>query len=147
MSLKDLKLPQAVVEIPGGSFAVRGLSPAEIEHLVREHRATLGALFDQFKTQAGSEDDMIEAGAGLLMEAPELMARIIALAADEPDAVEFALKLPTAVQLAALGKIAGLTFSVEGDLGKLLATVVEKVGGINGVLEAVAQVMSKLTKN
>lgn len=148
MSLKDLKLPTASVEIPGGSFAVRGLSPVEIEHLVREHRATLGALFDQFKGQLDSADDsIVDTGVELLMQAPELLARIITLAADEPDAFEFALKLPTSIQFSALAKIAALTFTVEGDLGKLLAIAMEKIGGINGLLETVSTVLETLKKN
>lgn len=146
MSLKDLKLPTLAVEIPGGSFAVRGISPTEIEHLAREHRATLGALFDQFKNQTGTDDQVIEAGAGLLMEAPELMARIICLGADEPDAFDFAIKLPTAVQFAALSKIISLTFTVEGDLGKLVATVLNRMGGMSGLLAATSQVLSQLAK-
>jgi len=148
MGLKDLQLPTANVEIPGGNFAVRGLSPVEIEQLVREHRATLGALFDQLKGQlADPEIDVMSTGAELLVQAPELMARIICTAADEPDAIDVALRLPTSVQFAALGKIAALTFTVEGDLGKLVATVLTKIGGLNGLLELVSQGLATLKKN
>lgn len=148
MGLKDLQLPTASVEIPGGSFAVRGLSPVEIEQLVREHRATLGALFDQFKGQlANPEADLMASGAELLVQAPELMARVICMAADEPDSIDMAMRLPTSVQFAALGKIAALTFTVEGDLGKLVATALTKIGGLNGLLELVSQALASLKKS
>lgn len=147
MGLKDLQLPTSIVEIPGGSFTVRGLSTVELELLLREHRATFTAMFDQLKEVGGGVDDnTFSLAAELLSSAPELMARIICFAADEPDAIEFALKLTPAIQLKALMRIAALTFTVEGDLGKLMGGLVEKVGGLNQVLKGTSELLESIRK-
>lgn len=148
MGLKDLQLPKSTVEIPGGSFTVRGISTVELEVLLREHKATLTAMFKQVvEAGANMDEETVQLGVELLANAPELLARIICMAADEPDAIEFAMKLTPAIQLVALTRIAVLTFTVEGDLGKLIGDVMTRIGGFNRVLEAVSQVLEAAAKN
>jgi hypothetical protein len=148
MGLKDLQLPKSIVEIPGGSFTVRGLSTVELEVLLREHKNTLTAMFKQVAEVGGKlDDETLQLGVELMGAAPELIARIICMASDEPDAIEFAFKLTPAIQVVALTRIALLTFTVEGDLGKLLGGMMSKVGGINNILTTVTQVLGEVAKN
>lgn len=146
MSLKDLKLPTANIEIPGGAFTVRGLSPTEIEVLARNHKATLGALFERFMGKASTNSDMTAIIGAIVKDAPELMAHIICLAADEPDAIDSVLKIPVSIQLTALERIAAFTFTVEGDLGNLMATALKSLGGVNGLLGQVSTMLEKALK-
>lgn len=145
MAIKDLQLPKLTVTTPGGAFVVRGLAPVEIEVLLREHRATFTSLFNRVKESGVEFDDgTLDMGVSLLSSAPELMARVICMAADEPDAIEATLRLPTAIQIDALTKIASLTFTVEGDLGKLLGAASAKVTGLGEVLDQVSSALAKI---
>jgi hypothetical protein len=148
MGLKDLQMPKSTLEIPGGEFTVRGLSTVELEVLLREHKATLTAMFKQI-TEVGAQldDETLQLGIELLGTAPELIARIICMASDEPDAIEFAMKLTPAIQITALTKIALMTFTVEGDLGKLLGGVMSKLGGFNKILTTVSQALEAVAKS
>lgn len=138
MGLKDLQLPKSPVETPGGSFTVRGISTVEIELMFREHRATFTALFDQFSETAKAGDDDLMSIAGLVLTAaPELVGRIIAIASDEPDAVQEAMRLTPAIQIRALALIAGLTFTVEGDLGKMMGNSAGQLANLNQLLDSV----------
>jgi hypothetical protein len=130
MALKHLKLPTAEVENPGGNFTVRGLSFVDITALVGLHQAELSALFDQIKVGEGKLDieDPSAMLSGLMAQAPEAAAQIIALAADEPD-VAIAVTLPFPVQLDALEKIVGMTFAAEGGAKKVLETIIRVATG------------------
>lgn len=148
MGLKDLKLPTAQVVIPGNDpIVVRGLSTVEIEVLIREHRNTAVALFDQFKTQAANSENPISTGLEILQMAPELIARAIAMAADEPDAADVVLKLPTSVQLTLAGQVLALTLTVEGDLGKLMGLLMANLGKVSAVLSGLSKSLADKAKS
>ncbi len=62
--------------------------------------------------------------------APGLVAMIIALGADEPDAQAEAMTLPFSVQMDALTKIARLTFTQAGGPKKFLESVAALMRGV-----------------
>jgi len=65
----------------------------------------------------------------LAQTVPDLAAAVIALASDEPDAVDVVRSLPLPVQLDALIAVGKLTFTDEGAVPKFLA-------GLGGMLRA-----------
>lgn len=147
MALKDIQIPKADVTVAGGSFAVRGLSTADIEFLVRQHGDELRKLFTDFMaSQKNPEGQMSEIGIkGILLDVatrvPALIYSVLDLAAEPADDEEKSIlrRLPAPVQADALFKTVCLTLNVEGDLGKATETVVMALGGVNGLLQQVAQ--------
>lgn len=135
MGLKDLKLPEATIEFPGGDFAVRGLSLNDISWLVQRHGGKLNSLFLQFQLEGELTADSVAAFAlPLLQAAPEIAAELIACASGDPGTAEIAAGLPFPVQIEALEKLAELTFSVGGGPKKLVETVLRLAQGATGLL-------------
>lgn len=140
MGLKHIKLPEAVIEFPGGNFAVRGLSLDDVSFLVQRHGEKLNSLLSEFK--AGSGELTVEAVAQfalpMLKAAPEIAAEMIACASggSDDESIRIAMSLPFPVQLDALQKLAEQTFNVAGGPKKLLETVVSMAKGTTGLLES-----------
>lgn len=148
MALKDIQIPKADVQVSANSsFAVRGLSTSDIEHLVRTHGQSLRELFNEFingDAKAAKLSDFGPILKQLVTRVPTLVADLINLAADadEEDA-KITPKLPVAVQAAALAAIAGMTLNTEGDMGKALETAIKLLGGMNGGLGEMLQGLAK----
>lgn len=157
MALKDWTLPTSTIALPGGEIAVRGLSVDAVAALVRDDRAAILAAFDQITGKANvqqlaaaadageetpdvdlAELGMGDAAASLLQAAPGLVAKIIAWAADEPDAVEQARQIPMPLQLEILVEIGRLTFEMTSP-GKFLETVITLARSANTGLAAAKQ--------
>ncbi len=124
-----------------GTLSVRGLSLADVSLLVEAHQNSLVAAyasFEQMRGQAGSDDTTLFAtlALGLVREAPQVAADIIALAADQPHAAKGAANLQFPVQVQALIAIASLTFEAGGGLGELLAALRSAGRGIGIEIEA-----------
>jgi hypothetical protein len=126
MGLKDLKLPETKIEIPGGgSLAVRGLSLSDIIVLVQSYEPAMRELYEKFsKQEAGAELDWAVLGREAMSAAPSLAATVIALGAGEPDAVDVALTLPAPVQIECLEAIGVHTIETSGGLKKVVETVI-----------------------
>ncbi|MDX0622904.1 hypothetical protein GOD54_23680 [Sinorhizobium medicae] len=136
MALKDIQIPKVDVEVtPGSSFAVRGLSTADIEHLVRLHGTALRELFTQYMSGDRKKikaTEMLPILKDVVSKVPALVVDVIALGADaDEDDIKVLKKLSSGVQLNALSKIAGMTLNVEGDLGNVLETVIQLLGKVN----------------
>lgn len=98
---------------------LRGLAIADLEVLMNFNLADLQIAVDAL--QSSSQGFVL--GLRMIRDTPDLVARIIALAADEPDAVENAKKLPFPLQVAALEKIGTLTFQDVGGPGNFTAVL------------------------
>lgn len=115
-----------------GTISVRGLNLEDVALLMEAHQAkllTAFATFEALRAQPDMDDmRMFSALAlGLVREAPDVAADIIALAADQPDASAGARKLSFSMQVHILVAVARLTFEAGGGLGELLAAL--KLGG------------------
>lgn len=146
MALKDIKIPKVDVMVAAdSSFAVRGLSTSDIEHLVRAHGESMRDLFNEFVNGETKITDLGPVLRQLISRAPRLVADVINLAADA-DAEDALMtpKLPVAIQVNALTCIVGLTLSVEGDMGKALETAIRVLGGVNG---GMGEMLKSLTTN
>lgn len=145
MGLKNFKLPTADIALPGGegkSFSVRGLSLDDIAYLIRNHKAKLGELFDEFQTLEGGDGVNLDAPESLvrmmlpLMEAvPRLMADIIACASGDAGNWKIATQLPFPLQVEAIEKTLLMTFSAEGGLKKVLETVIRLAQGTTALVK------------
>lgn len=138
MSLANYREATETVRTPGGDITVRGLTTADLAVLVRHHKPAMSAFFDRVvvKEDGLDLDDLKGVLAELGEAAPELMAHVIALAADSPEHVHVARRLPFPTQIELLEKIGVLTFATEGALKNLVATVIRMLSSTTEALEA-----------
>lgn len=142
MGLKDYVVPTTIVTLATDNLmSVRGLNFADITKLVHDHGPALILIYGKVYAEA-TAGTLDSATVGKLIqttmaETPELIADIIAIAADEPSAAAKAKRLPPGVQLEAMLAIVGHTFVSEAELKKLVETVttmLEKAGGLAAML-------------
>lgn len=130
MALSRYLIATEKVEIPGNEdLVVRGLGVPEAVFLARSFFSEMQSLLEQAiagKLDGSSAESVI---ASLGENAPRLMGAIIACAADEPDQVGTAMRLPLSVQIDALEKIGRLTFVGEGGAEKFMETVIKMLSG------------------
>ena len=135
MALRDYQVPREEV-VAGGTttFFVEGVSFNNLTQMVTTHGPGMAVLFGQFTEMKGAglkPEDL-----GLLVKLamdqfPDLIADAIAISSGEltgdfekdNELRETVSKLPVGVQLDAVEKIIGLTFTAESDIKKLVETV------------------------
>lgn len=116
MSLRDYVIATRSIKLPREqSLSIRALGFDDIQHLLINRGGLVDKalqLFDAsgFKQDA-SDAEVRTFGASLLATLPELVAEIIAVAADEPELADKARRLPAPVQLEALMGAYELTFA------------------------------------
>lgn len=133
MSLANFKPETRVVKGRNYELEVRGLCLLDLSGLLRTHMADLEHVFDLYEKQGTDNLSHVALGKfalALVKDAPGLVAHAIALACDEPDAVDKAAKLPFMAQVSALKDIGSLTF--------------EEIGGVKKFLENINQLMAGL---
>lgn len=138
MGLKDLKIPEAIIETPGGEFAVRGLSLDDLAWLVRRHGDTMSKVFNDFV--ASDAELTSDSVAGFLLplveSMPGLVSEVIACGAGDAEEATLVRRLPFLVQIDALEKVIDLSFDAAGGPKKLAETVVRLARGTTGLLES-----------
>lgn len=124
MALADFTPNRVTVTLKEGVDAsVRGLSLNDFGQLLHTHINDLSAVLDIYErsegslTQAGLFNFMLK----LVSDAPALVAHAIALAADEPTAVNIAQTLGIQKQLELIQIIGQLTVEDFGEVKKLMA--------------------------
>ena len=128
MSLKNYRTPKQSIALPDGTaFNVRGLTFHDLGTLLEDHRDEFLAAGQIIAKQ--DAENMGSLASVLAQTVPDLAAAVIALASDEPDAVDVVRSLPLPVQLDALIAVGKLTFTDEGAVPKFLA-------GLGGMLRA-----------
>lgn len=125
MALSDLEIQTREFTVRGTSITLRGLCFSDLAYLIHEHRDDLDRVInrakDQAETSTGDQQMVME----LLQEVPDLAAKVIACAADEPGMAPKARALPFPVQLDMLMALGELTFEEAGGVKKFLADVVK----------------------
>lgn len=151
MSLKDLELPVAQVQVSDTvSFTVRGLSLADISVLLNSNGKELGMIFNKVRDELQGRADGITANdvqyfAKMLFDkAPDLVAKAIALAADDPGESEKIKRLRFTVQIIAIQEVLRLTFTTEAELKKLVEIVIQWLGKINSEAERITSSLPSL---
>lgn len=134
MGLADYQPVRETVAISGGqSMQVRGLALEDVTVLFRAHLADLDKVVAIFGKQLDADQAvtaMMTHAIALVKEAPGLVANLIALASDEPDAVDNARRLPFAVQVTALKAVARLTFDEAGGPKKFVEGLGDLLRGL-----------------
>jgi hypothetical protein len=121
MTLATYQPHRVSVSFNGGSFQVRGLALDDVAVLMHDHLDQLDELLKMF---AEDVDQRVAVAAtaqyaiALVRKSPDLVARIIALASDEPDVEAQARRLPIPVQIDAVKKIIECTFIDAGGAKK-----------------------------
>ena len=144
MSLADLVIETATVEVGKTTFTVRGLCFNDITQLLRPYGEQINEFIE------GMGGDIAEAGfnldpLALMAQLPEVMALAIALAADEPDQAGKVARMNVAAQAEALVLIGRMTVSEAGGLGKLVELVMSVVRGIKPLIEDASTGIANLT--
>lgn len=132
MSLSDYFPAKEVVAFQGGQFEVRGLTLDDLAILLRDHLTDLDAVISIIGSDIKHETGvalMAQHGVKLIREAPGVAAMAIAIACDEPDAVDNARKLTMPVQLRALEAIYRLSFDEEDGPKKVLSGLMSLLSG------------------
>lgn len=136
MALKYTPKTERIEFADGDFIEVRGLSVPDIQQLVEVNMETARDLFDQFSGRAENSftlDDATSLARHLVTTAPAIMAHVIALGADSTDQFDVIKTLPLDVQMAALEKIAKLTFAMQGGAKNFVETVLRISEGVNGL--------------
>ena len=135
MGLSNYKPKVTSVALPGegGAIVVRGLSLDDIAVLMNEHLSDIDGLV-AIHSESLAKDQRVEEMArfaiGLAKDAPASVEPLIALAADEPDAVANARRLPLPVQVNILKVVLGLTFEEAGGFPKFVESLTQMMSGM-----------------
>jgi hypothetical protein len=142
MPFVNVTIATEAVEYNGGTIEVRGVSVADMMAAVRVHGPVMAMIFAkvQDRSDLGLDAESFQRVMGEVMqEAPEVVAAIIALAADEYNeaGLDMAGKFPAPVQIELAMAIFRMTFESESMLEKLVESVIEMMAGISGTLNKV----------
>jgi hypothetical protein len=156
MGLRDIIIQRTSITLPDGqSFDVRGLAAMDAMALVHTHGKALslafGKIMAQGKGQPVSEELVRKLLASVGSDAPEVLAAIIALAADAYDekGIQMAAQLPFLTQISAATSIFHLSFTSETEVKKLVESVAKilttvtsslttPLPSLDGILESAA---------
>jgi len=141
MSFASYKKPQRKFPLGSGkgqsAVTLSGLSLADIGVLLHTHFDDIEALFDLFFAGKEITDDHFKAIAPvLIMQAPGLVANIIATAAGVPEEAPMVEKLSGPLQIEMFITVGDLTFTEVGGVKKFLESV-------SGLLQAVKMTRQK----
>lgn len=112
MALSDLVIPTESFSVGNTSITVRGLNASDIAFLFLNDREAVEQFVNKWQEQ-GNEPSPAFVNE-LLVEMPDLVAKTIACACDEPDAWQNAKRIPVPQQLLMLNAIGALTFKEVG---------------------------------
>lgn len=133
MALKDIVIQRSTIEFKGGSFDVHAINYDVINRIMvegqREEVDRAIQFIEDAMTPEGKLNDanLVGSLSTIVMEMPQLAAKLIAYCADEPDAVERVSLLTLPVQLEAVLEICKLTFDGEDSIKKFMGSLIELV--------------------
>ncbi len=111
---------------------VRGLSVQDLTTAIRDHKDSLNKAFSFAEGRLEEDQNLTEFGMELMEQFPELVALLIALAADMPNRAGEIKHLPAPVQLRLMVAIYELT--------------IEDTGGLQDFLHQVFAIINQLKK-
>ena len=125
-----------------GSIEVRGITVADVMQAAHKYGPQLVVAFGKVWSSGGKSLQEAEVR-NLIWEVstefPDVLAAVLAMAADEYNAAGITLmrRLPMDKQAEVARAVFGLSFASEGSLEKLVALVVEWLGEVRKAMEAV----------
>jgi|AntDeeMinimDraft_5_1070356.scaffolds.fasta_scaffold00686_20 hypothetical protein len=102
---------------------VRGLSVQDLTTAIRTHKDSLNKAFSLAEGRLEEDQDLTEFGMELMEQFPDLVALLIALAADMPDRAGEIKHLPAPVQLKLMMAVYEMTIEDTGGLQDFLQQV------------------------
>lgn len=142
MALSNIVVPSREVYLENADcFTVRGLCFEDTAILLQEHGGELNGMFQSYISDGGVDldrIDMADLAPKMVKTAPKIVAKVIALAADEPNQDKVVRNLPFPVQVEALQHVGELTFTSPGSAKKTLETIIN-------MMQATGSVVSDLT--
>jgi hypothetical protein len=136
MSLRDYVIPTRTIPLGGeNKFTVRALGFDDIQRLLIERTGLVETALSMFGDGGfdpnGSDDAEVRSFAlRLIATLPDLVAELIATAADEADLAPTVRRLPAPVQLEAFMAAYELTFAEPGSVGKFFGRLTDLVASI-----------------
>jgi hypothetical protein len=146
--LSDMVIETETITFRSQSFKVRGLGLDVIAALLADgNRVEIEAAVDQleaiYKTLGKDKGaDMKPHLNKLVVQLPGLVAKAIAYAADEPQAVDVVRKLPVTVQLQAIMAIGRLTFDGETSVKNFMSDLMSLMTSAGKTADAAGKVVS-----
>lgn len=144
--LSDIQFESKKIVYRGSDFTVRGLGLDIIARLLASGtRTQIDAALAQIAAaqdakKAGDSKAIDAALMGIATGLPELVAKVIALCADEPDAEAVVAKLPLPVQVEALIAIGQLTFDGEESIKNFVSGLMTLMGSVKGTVSIAGQI-------
>lgn len=121
MAIKDFYVESRTINFPGGSFKVEGVSFDHLVKLFTEARDDMLGAMEMYDGLAESgEVNTMALAMAAIDKFPNLVATLIATAANEPGTEETVRAMPFPVQTEALVAIGELTFTEVEALKKFL---------------------------
>ena len=148
MGLRNIVINRRNVPVDANqSFDVRGISLIDIMRIMGDYGPQMSLAFGQLtaKRESGAPFDSATVRdriKEMAQEFPDLLAAVVALAADEYDEEMVALvkKLPMLAQIEAVEAIFSLTFQSEGDVEKLITSLTKGMVTATGALNQVREI-------
>lgn len=136
MSAFDLFIPTRTIDFRGQNFEVRGIAMPDVMMAVKDYGPQLATLFAKVQSGELETTDVRGAVVELAQELPDVIAAIIALAADAytPERVAVFRKLPVPVQAEAIEAVFHETFASEADVKKLMESLNRMLAAGSGAL-------------
>lgn len=141
MSLRDYAVPTETVKIDNKtSFTVLGISFEDLSKIIVKHGPVCVMLYAQFiesKEANGLRPETLGQFISMGMtKFPEAVTDMIWIASGDeaPEVREIVRRLPVGVQIDAIQKIIGLTFTGEADVKKLVELITQMSESVTGVL-------------
>ncbi len=134
--LSRINIPKKTVQVAGSedTFDVRGLNFIDIDAIWVSFKDEIEVLFAEF-AEKDHDPAMPEIVQTVMRQAPDLAAKIVAVACDDPDEVATAKLLPAVTQVQALMGIVTLTVDSADTLKKILDDLTQGLERANEVLE------------
>ena len=147
MPLKNVQIARETIKIADEPVSVRGVNLTDLMIIVNLYGPQAMMAF----TKVQQEDNLTNSSirsliAAVATEFPEMMAAIIAMAADEYDeeGITVAKGLPINAQVQLLEVIFSLTFPNEGDIKKLIESLTKVMVEASGALTSMTQSTSSI---
>lgn len=144
MKLGQLPFLTVGIEIGQHTVQFKGISTADLAVLLPKYGAEIATLFGAvIGNKTMNEIDMAATFKTLVTDAPELVADVIALAAEDysEDGIAFARRLPVLKQIEALDAIYRATFTSESDVKKAREVITKAVLALAATMEQMAPML------
>lgn len=143
--LSEIVLEQQEIKFRGGTFTVRGIGLDTIVSLMnsgnRGELETVVAALEELHGAAKADDaPALEAGLlKLIVEMPDLVAKVIAFSAGEPEQWAKVRQLPLPVQLECVNAIGRLTFDSEESIRTFIPGLMSLMSGTTTAMKIASE--------